>query len=100
MSCYLIAAIDIEDRETYGKYENAAAQVLAGRSDIELLAIDDSPFLLEGAMPGQRIVLLRFPSEEVFKEWYHGEGYQSAMQFRKLASKTAFLLGAKGIEPG
>lgn len=98
MNCYLIAAIDIEDKETYKLYEEAGVEVLSGWQNVELLAMDDNPFVLEGKAPGKRIVLVRFESEAKLKEWYYGDGYQSAAKIRQRSSHTAFLVGVHGFE--
>ena len=96
MSVYLIAAIDIEDRESYAKYEQAAFPTL-GPGAAEPLFVDDAPTLIEGTLPGKRRVGLRFADEAALNRWYHGDGYQTAMKHRLNASKTAFLLVAHGF---
>lgn len=98
MSCYLIAAIDIEDKDTYKLYEQAGVEVLSGWQNVELLAMDDAPFALEGSLPGKRVVMVRFESEEKLKEWYYGDGYQAAAKIRQKSSHTSFLIGVHGFQ--
>lgn len=61
--------------------------------------MDDNPLLIEGQLPGKRMVMLRFESEESLKEWYYGDKYQAAAKIRQKSSHTAFLLGVHGFEP-
>jgi len=99
MSCYLVAAIDIEDHETYRLYEQAGVEAMGGVENVELLAMDDNPIPLEGTLPGKRVVIVRFESEAKLKEWYHGDGYQAAARIRQKSSHTAFLMAVHGFDP-
>jgi uncharacterized protein (DUF1330 family) len=51
-----------------------------------LLAVDESPTVIEGEWPHTRTVLLSFPSAEAMKAWYGSPEYQALAQHRFNAS--------------
>ena len=85
MPHYLIAQIDIKDREKYAKYE-------AGFMDIfltykgKILSVEENEHLLEGQWPFTRTVLIEFPSQEDALDWYNSIEYQVLVQHRFAAS--------------
>jgi|TARA_B100001971_G_scaffold190507_1_gene193304 uncharacterized protein (DUF1330 family) len=85
MPHYLIAQIDIKDREKYAKYE-------AGFMDIfltykgKILSVEENEHLLEGQWPFTRTVLIEFPSQEDALDWYSSKEYQVLVQHRFAAS--------------
>ena len=85
MSVYVIATIDIHDRQTYGRYEAGFVEIFA-RYDGEVLSVDESPEVLEGSWPATRTVLLRFPDRGALRAWYDSDDYQTLMQHRLSAS--------------
>jgi len=96
MSFYAIVAIDITDREGYAEYEHLAGQILVNNPQIEVLAVDDNPRLLEGRLPGERIVLLKCNDEAELTRWYKGHEYQNTMKIRQRTADTAFFLTVEG----
>lgn len=86
MSVYLIAQINIRDREGYALYENGFMDIFA-RYRGKLLSVDESPETLEGEWPATRTVLIEFPSREDADAWYHSEAYQTLAQHRHAASE-------------
>ncbi len=98
MSCYLLAAIDIEDSETYQLYLDAGTEAVANWPDAELLAMDDAPFVLEGTSPAKRIVMVKFGSEKDLKDYYYSDKYQAAAKIRQRSAHTPFLVGVHGYE--
>ncbi|WP_340317872.1 DUF1330 domain-containing protein [Rhizorhabdus argentea] len=98
MSCYLIAAIDIADVETYKLYEQANIEMAKVPQDLEFLAADENVLLLEGKLPGKRVVMVKFDSEEKLKEWYYGAAYQAAAKIRQKAAHTSFVIGVHGFQ--
>jgi uncharacterized protein (DUF1330 family) len=87
MAVYVIAQIDIHDREQYGKYEQAFLAVFA-RHRGELLVVSEDPTVVEGEWPCTRTVLIRFPSAETAREWYESPEYQAIAQHRFRGAKT------------
>ncbi|MEE2777452.1 MAG: DUF1330 domain-containing protein [Acidobacteriota bacterium] len=94
---YLIALLDIHDRETYGKYGGGFAEIFRAHGG-EILAGSDSPDTLEGDVTWTRTVLIRFESREALDEWYYSPEYQEILKFR-LAASTGPLVVLEGRAP-
>lgn len=88
MSVYGVALIDIRDRNEYGNYEQGFMDVFS-KYEGRLLAVDESPTVLEGAWPWTRTVLLEFPDEERLMAWYQSAEYQTLAKHRFNASQAA-----------
>jgi uncharacterized protein (DUF1330 family) len=85
MSAYFIALIDIHDPQRYEKYLEGFDSVFEkyrGR----VVAVEDSPILLEGEWPAGRTVLMEFPDEDELRRWYESGEYQLLAEHRKEAS--------------
>lgn len=74
MKCYFIARIDVHDEIGYARYLEGTSPVLA-RFGAEVLAVDESAFVLEGEWPGTRTVLVSFPDEATAHAWYDSPEY-------------------------
>ena len=59
MPVYLLGAIDRKDLTTYARYEAKGFESVE-RYGAEGLAVCDTPEVIEGVLPGKRIVLLKF----------------------------------------
>jgi len=86
MPVYVVALIEIEDREQYGRYEAGFLEIFS-KYQGEILAVDESTTAIEGQWPATRSVILRFPSEEEAQRWYNSAEYQDLAQHRFRASK-------------
>jgi uncharacterized protein (DUF1330 family) len=95
MSHYLIAQIDIVDRETYALYGDGFMDIFS-RYGGTILAVDEAPQLLEGSWPYTRTVLISFPSAEEAMDWYQSDEYQSLAQHR-YASSSANIVMIEGL---
>jgi uncharacterized protein (DUF1330 family) len=91
MTCYIVAQISISDRAGYADYESGFMDVFS-RYQGRLLAVDESPEVLEGAWDCTRTVLVRFPSKEEARHWYHSAEYQELAQHRFAASSGNLVL--------
>ena len=85
MTHYLIARIDINDREEYSKYEAGFMEIFS-QYDGKMLSVDEAPKLIEGEWPVTRTVLIEFPSEESAMAWYQSDTYQTLAQHRFASS--------------
>ena len=85
MSHYLIATLDIVDRETYAQYEAGFMDVFS-RYEGKMLAVDEKPRLLEGQWGWTRTVLIEFPDAEKALAWFQSDEYQAIAQHRHAAS--------------
>ena len=65
---YLIAQIEIADRETYTKYEAGFMDIFLAYKG-RMLSVDEGAQLLEGEWSYTRTVLVEFPSKEDALDW-------------------------------
>jgi len=98
MPAYIIARVDITDREQYLHYLKATPSIIekyGGRA----IARSTEPITLEGPEETRRIVILQFPSIAKAKEFYHSPEYQEARKLREGAA-TGELIVIDGVVPG
>lgn len=84
MSVYVIAQVHVTDPEQYGKYL-AKAGASVGKYNAELIAADGNTQRIEGDLDFERTVIMRFDSEEQFRDWYESPEYQAAKKERENA---------------
>ena len=87
MTAYVLAQLTIHDRARYDRYAARFMGVLsrfAGR----LLAADESPALLEGDWPHQKVVLIEFRDLDEAHRWASSPEYRA----------IAVLPGAEGAK--
>tara|TARA_A100001015_G_scaffold275023_1_gene331922 strand:+ start:125 stop:523 length:399 start_codon:yes stop_codon:yes gene_type:complete len=85
MSVYLIAQINIHNRERYAQYEAGFMEIFAQYGG-EMLAVDEAPTVLEGQWPHTRTVLIRFADKVSADAWYKSDAYQQLARHRWEAS--------------
>lgn len=95
MSVYVVAQLSIHDRARYERYVSQFMRVLAG-FDGRLLAADESPAVVEGAWPYQKVILLEFPDRGAFERWGSSPEYTEIARDR-LAATTGCVLLVSGI---
>lgn len=87
MSAYLIVdELSVENSEQLQEYISRAAPMIA-RSGGELIA-SGVPEVLEGAWAPKRLVMARFPSIEMLKEWWYSDEYQDLLPMRTEISES------------
>ena len=86
MTVYMMARIQIDDRDRYGQYEAGFMEIFE-KYDGQLLAVDEAPEVMEGTWDVTRTVLIGFPSTEAARAWYHSEEYQALAQHRFASSR-------------
>jgi len=91
MACYLIAQIDVHDREGYQKYLNGFNEVFKDYKGI-IMAADENPTVLEGEWQYPRTVLMRFSDVEEAMRWYRSPQYQELAEVRRRASDSNIVL--------
>ena len=57
----------------------------------ELLAVSDTPQVVEGDWPYTRAVVIRFPDAEEARRWYESSEYQALAEHRRRASKGSII---------
>jgi len=85
MTVYVVALINIHDRETYAKYGAGFAEIFAAYQG-KMLSVEEEPVALEGEWPYTRTVLIEFPDRASLDAWYLSDAYQTLMQHRTDAS--------------
>lgn len=96
MSVYLIAQIEIRDRDEYMLYQAGFMEVFS-KFEGETLIVDENSRVLEGDWPYTRTVLIRFPNEEEAMKWYNSPEYQKLAQHRLKSSRGNIII-ASGLE--
>jgi len=97
MSIYLVAQVDIKDKERFLDYQNAVLPFLEEKQ-VDVLAVDDSPATIEGEESGKRMVIIRFDSREAFDAFWHSAEYQEMAKIRfESADATVNLLQEENI---
>jgi uncharacterized protein (DUF1330 family) len=81
MACYLIAQINVRDKEGYKKYLDGFDEVFRNYKGI-IMAADKYP----------RTVLMRFPDVEEAMRWYRSPQYQKLAKIRRRASDSNIVL--------
>ena len=96
---YMFVNLEIEDKDTYLKYEKGFFPILKKHGG-EFLTFDDSFRHLEGSEPltGGRVIIFSFPSEEAADGWYNDPEYQEISKYRREATTTQ-LIRVKGMLP-
>jgi uncharacterized protein (DUF1330 family) len=86
------------NREGYARYGNGWMDIF-NKYEGQLLAVTESPTVLEGDWPFQRNILMSFPSAEALERWYKSPEYQAQAQHRYAASTSkAVVLPSLGDE--
>ena len=84
---YVIAHIDVTDPEAYRDYVAAVTPIVA-KFGGEYVVRGGAAEFHEGEPPGERVVVLRFPSVAAAKDWYHSEEYAPVRAMRQAASTS------------
>ncbi len=98
MPAYIIARVDISDREQYQNYLKAAPPVIEQYGG-KVIARSEDPLTLEGPEDARRIIILQFPSVDPAKGFYHSPEYQRARKLREGAA-AGELIVVEGFMPG
>lgn len=91
MAAYFICTMTIHDPETYRKYTALTPATLA-RYGGKFLTRGDTVQTVEGPEFTERLVLIEFPDRDRALSWYNDANYQSAAEFRRLASTGRMIL--------
>ena len=80
MPAYLVANYKITDADGYAAYPPAVAPTLAPFEG-EVLVVDFDSEPVEGK-PLPVTIVVKFPSKDAAKAWYHSEEYQAVVRLR------------------
>ena len=94
---YMIANLVVSDADEYRRYEKGFFPILK-RFNGEFVTFDDHHENLEGKYPLQgRVIIFKFPSEQVAKKWYKDEEYQALSEFRRAGTTLRSLTMVHGL---
>ncbi len=91
---YFIAHYDITDPDRYEREYVPGIVAQLAEVGAEIVVATGSAEVLEGKA-GRQAVVLRFPSEEVLREWYHGPGYAPLRELRLDTTSGSVALAAR-----
>lgn len=96
---YIVANLVVKDSDEYRKYEQGFFPLLK-RYRGEFITYDDSSECLEGSapLPG-RVILFKFPSAELARQWYNDPDYQQLSEFRRAGTELQSLTLVHGLPP-
>lgn len=90
MAAYMIARVEVTDRQQYKKYLALTPATIAKYGG-RFIARGGKTISLEGSEESRRVVILEFPSLERAEQWYRSDEYQAAKKERAGAAKGDFL---------
>ena len=91
MTTYVLAQLRIHDRARYDRYAGQFLDVLR-RFRGRLLAADESPAVLEGEWPYQKVVLIEFEDADEAARWAESAEYRRIAVDREAATEAIVLL--------
>ena len=97
MPVYTIAQLKFTNIDAYRRYQKAFPAVFA-RFNARVLVADESPRVIEGDWPRDKVVILAFPDEAEAMRFQGSPEYLEIAKDRK-AGADAVVLMAKGFEP-
>ena len=84
---YVVAQITVTDPDAYPAYV-AKVQPIIAKFGGEFIVRGGKSVSYEGTPPGDRTVVVRFPSYDKAMEWYHSDDYAEAKAMRMAASTS------------
>ena len=96
---YMIANLVVKDASVYRKYEKGFFPILK-KFGGEFVTFDDSHENFEGEFPLEgRVIIFKFPSEELAKQWYNDDDYQALSEFRRAGTTLKSITLVHGLPP-
>ena len=84
---YVVAQISVTDPEAYPAYV-AKVQPIIEKFGGAFLVRGGKSVSYEGTPPGDRTVVIQFPTYQAAMDWYHSEDYAEAKAMRMAASTS------------
>ena len=91
MAAYVIARVEVTDRQRYKEYLELTPATIAKYGG-RFIARGAESVSLEGPQETRRVVILEFPSLEKAGRWYNSDEYQAAKKVRAGAAKAEFIV--------
>jgi uncharacterized protein (DUF1330 family) len=87
LSAFIVARVDVRDRQRYGEYMLHTPRVVA-RYGGRFVARGGERVVLEGEDDGLRLVLIEFPSLDHAQAFYNSPEYAEIKRFREGAGEA------------
>ncbi len=84
---YVIAQINVSDKDSYSVYVQQVQPTIDCYGG-EFLVRGGKSESFEGSPPGDRNVIIRFPSYQAAMDWYHSAEYAPVRELRMAASTS------------
>ena len=94
MSVYLVVNASVTNPDSLNSYLSAVGGTLENR-DVEVIVSTRAAETIEGEPVGPRVVVMRFPDRETFRDWYDSAEYQAIVGLR-LEGTDGFAVLADG----
>lgn len=91
MAYFFSAQIRIHNPEEYDRYLENFDDIFS-RHKGTILAVDETPTVLEGEWDYTKTVLISFPTREDFEDWYFSRDYQQIIKYRLNAAECNTIL--------
>jgi uncharacterized protein (DUF1330 family) len=95
MPAYLFASLQITDSTAFEEYRRDVPAVIAAYGGRYLVRGGDLE-VLEGEVPGRRLVIVEFPDMSRLKAFYDSADYRPLLELRKRSAKST-LLAVEGV---
>jgi uncharacterized protein (DUF1330 family) len=96
MAAYMIARINVNDRDQYNEYMKVTPGIIA-KYDGRFIVRGGETVTLEGPEEKWRIVVVEFPDLAKAKEFYYSPEYTDAKKIREGAALAQFV-AVSGVE--
>ena len=93
---FVIAQIDVTDPELYKDYVAGVGATVEKFGGV-YIARGGEAETVEGEIPGQRSVIIQFPTYQAAQDWYHSPDYAEVRKIRQAASTGAMTI-VEGLE--
>ena len=93
MAAYVIAEVEVQDKDRYETYKRMVPPTLAAYGGRFVVRGGEVETLEGGWSPG-RLVILEFPSAERAKAWWDSEEYAAAKALRQATAHTRMIVVA------
>jgi uncharacterized protein (DUF1330 family) len=96
---FMIVNLSVSDPAQYRQYEKGFFPILK-RYGGEFLTYDDAPDTFEGTAPRSgRMIVFKFPSEQLARQWFADPQYQALSEHRRAGTQLEFLTMVRGLAP-
>ncbi|MCC6534147.1 MAG: DUF1330 domain-containing protein [Burkholderiales bacterium] len=91
MPAYVIAEVEVIDRDAYEDYRGRVPATLAAYGG-RFIVRGGTSETLEGAWSPQRVVVIEFPDRASAKAWWASEQYAGAKALRQRSARTELIV--------